>query len=205
MNILLIEDNPGDVRLIKEMLESVPEFLGTIRSTGRLSEGLSAIGDQGIDVVLLDLSLPDSHGVDTLTRVHSAATHLPVVVVTSLSDAPTAAVCLEKGAADYLIKNNLEPRLLVRSIRFAIECGRLQQQLQKCRDRNDVLSRAIGNYRSLADDLSSVVDPLIEAGRTGTISEYADRAEALRQTVFRISAIVDGIKKTLSDADSESD
>ena len=86
MRILLIEDNPGDARLIQEILKETPEKL-TINISEKLSSGLKFLASQeDVDVVLLDLGLPDSHGLETLTKVRTQSSHLPIVIMTSIAD-----------------------------------------------------------------------------------------------------------------------
>jgi len=103
-NILLIEDNPADVELASMLLTAKGnEF--RMESRERLSSGLERLAQGGIDIVLLDLSLPDSQGIQTFERLHEAAPSLPVVIMSGLDDERTAIHAVETGAQDYLVKN----------------------------------------------------------------------------------------------------
>jgi PAS domain S-box-containing protein len=142
--ILLIEDNPGDARLIREML---PEGGGVVRSlewVDSLEAGRRRIAQGDIDLVLLDLGLPGSTGLETLRQLHANATQLPVVVVmSSLADEAIAVQAVLEGAQDYLVKGQVDGHLLIRSIRYAIERNEAAVALQRSRDEmeNQVLER----------------------------------------------------------------
>jgi len=126
---LLIEDNPGDVRLIQEMLyEADPAACG-VTVFDRLAEGRAALEKGGYDVVLLDLTLPDSVGLDTLSCLFPKTTKVAVIVLTGLDDEAIAMEALRKGAQDYLVKNRMTPEVLLHSIRYAVERHRVEQAL----------------------------------------------------------------------------
>ena len=129
LKVLLIEDNPGDARLIQEMvLQTDPSGFHLILAQ-RLDEGLKRLKEDEFDVVLLDLGLPDSSGLDTFTRLYAAAPHLPTIVVTGLGDEATAVNAVRSGAQDYLVKGEIQGPLLVRAIRYAIERKQHEQVL----------------------------------------------------------------------------
>jgi len=119
VKILLIEDNPGDVRLIREMLINVSDFPFHLECADRLSTGLACLAKGGIGVVLLDLSLPDSQGLDSLAKVSVQAPDVPIIMLTGLDDERVAMKAVEKGAQDYLVKGRVVGSLIVRSIRYA--------------------------------------------------------------------------------------
>jgi two-component system, NarL family, sensor histidine kinase UhpB len=121
MKILLIEDNPGDARLIREMLADAGGQGFAIEWVSRLVEGLERLGRGGIGLVLLDLDLPDSHGLDTFIKAYAQAPHVPFVVLTGLADETLGLTAVRKGAQDYLFKDGTDPKLLLRAIRYATE------------------------------------------------------------------------------------
>jgi PAS domain S-box-containing protein len=121
LKVLLIEDNPGDARLIRETLMSEKAGLFHLESVDRLSAGLQKLSAQKIDVILLDLGLPDSQGFDTFLKVKILAPHIPVVILSGLNDEELAAHAVREGAQDYLVKGKVDNNLLVRSLRYAIE------------------------------------------------------------------------------------
>lgn len=135
LSVLLIEDNPGDVRLIQEMLVEAKPTAFNLACVDRLSDGLARLSETEFDVVLLDLSLPDSSGLDTFVTLHSAAEELPVVILSGLNDETTAVECVNAGAQDYLIKDEVNSHLLIRSLRYAVARGLLETE------RSELLAR----------------------------------------------------------------
>lgn len=127
--VLLIEDNPGDMRLVKEALTEAAGTPFELEHVNRLAAGVERLTEGGIDVVLLDLSLPDSQGLDTLCKVRARAPEVPIVVMTSLDDETIAIKAVQSGAQDYLVKGQADSNLLTRSMRYAIERHRLQVAL----------------------------------------------------------------------------
>ena len=129
MRVLLVEDNPGDARLLREILAEVGAHRFELTHHTTLAAALNRLSEGGIDVVLLDLSLPDSDGLDTFARAHSQAPGVPVVVLTGLPDDALAAAALREGAQDYLVKGRADPELLVRSMRYAMERQQAEEAL----------------------------------------------------------------------------
>jgi PAS domain S-box-containing protein len=138
---LLIEDNPGDRRLIQVMLADLPDIV--LETAERLSEGLKILEESNIDIVLLDLSLPDSQGLDTLERIRKQRVNVPVVVMTGYNDASVGLQAVQSGAQDYLIKGEVDSNLLARALRYARERHRSEEALRKREE----------EYRSLIDDV----------------------------------------------------
>jgi serine phosphatase RsbU (regulator of sigma subunit) len=121
IKVLLIEDNRGDVRLIQEFLAEVSGLHFELESADRLSTGLARLAQPGIDIILLDLSLPDSRGLETFLRVHTLVPRVPIVLLSGLDDETLAIKAMQKGAEDYLVKGHMDASHLVRAIRYAIE------------------------------------------------------------------------------------
>jgi signal transduction histidine kinase len=128
LQVLLVEDNSGDARLLREMFskESTDSF--ELTHVLRLSEALSLLAKGGIDIVLLDMGLPDGHGLDTVRRAHAIAPGVPLIVLTGLDDEALAAEAMKEGAQDYLIKGEIENRALPRALRHSIERQRMQSE-----------------------------------------------------------------------------
>ena len=118
---VLIEDNPGDVGLVQAYLAEEQELAIELEHAERLADGLRQLASQHFDVVLLDLNLPDSVGLATLVRVLKHSPSIPVVVLTGTEDLDQALRAVREGAADYLVKAQIDGRALIRAIRFAIE------------------------------------------------------------------------------------
>jgi serine phosphatase RsbU (regulator of sigma subunit) len=121
IHILLVEDNPGDARLLRETLREVPTAQFALTLVERLDQALQSLAEKRFDVVLLDLSLPDSQGLETCARVHARAPQAPLVVLTGLDDETLAVQALQNGAQDYLVKGQVDGNMLLRSMRYAIE------------------------------------------------------------------------------------
>ena len=117
IRILLVEDNPGDVRLFREYLAEEGSAAFEIEQVDRLQSALSHLTAGEYDVMLLDLSLPDSHGLDTVRTVHTAAPNVPIVVLTGHDDERQAVRSVQEGAQDYLVKGRVDGNLLARSMR----------------------------------------------------------------------------------------
>jgi signal transduction histidine kinase len=149
ITILLVEDNPGDVDLIKIMLSEVPDFTFEVENIDRLTNAISSLRSKPVDVILLDLLLPDSQGLDSLLAIHSEAPGVPIVVLTIFDNEEMGIKAVQAGAQDYLIKDRVEPRSLVRSLLYAMERHQMEVELRKQRDdlegllqeRADLLSR----------------------------------------------------------------
>jgi PAS domain S-box-containing protein len=121
MKILLVEDNPGDALLIREMLADAGRHTFALERVAKLTDGLALLARGEVDLILLDLDLPDSHGLDTFISVHHQAPDVPVVILTGLADDALAITAVREGAQDYLFKNEITPALLQRSMRYATE------------------------------------------------------------------------------------
>jgi diguanylate cyclase (GGDEF)-like protein len=131
--VLLIEDDPGDALLIEEMLEQ-QECKGRFVTVERLSAGLEYLQQNYCDVVFLDMNLPDSIGLSTMTRLLEAAPGIPIIVLTGLSDESFAIEAVKSGAQDYLVKGDIDGRILKRSMFYAIERKKLEIALKQNRD-----------------------------------------------------------------------
>ena len=130
IQILLIEDHPGDARLMRELLAEVKSPAFELEWVERLSLGMKRLAEGGIDVVLLDLALPDSQGLETFIRLHSEAPEVPIVALTGLNDEAFAVEAVQKGAQDYLVKGQVDSNVLARSLRYAIGRHRMQEELR---------------------------------------------------------------------------
>lgn len=136
IQVLLVEDNPADARLIGEMLKDVgSEWRVRLRLAECLAAALEELGDGFVAAVLLDLSLPDSEGLATLDRVRERAPQLPIIVLTGLDDESLGATAVRRGAQDYLVKGMIDGQVLVRSILYAIERTRIEAALAESESR----------------------------------------------------------------------
>ncbi len=130
IRVLLVEDNPGDARLMKEYL-SEPEYrVFELTHKERLSQALECLEKERFDVILLDLMLSDSKGYDTFIRIYNQAAEVPVVVLSGLYDETMAIKAVHEGAQDYLVKGQVDGNLLRRSLHYAIERHKMQLALR---------------------------------------------------------------------------
>ena len=129
LKVLLIEDNPGDARLIKEAIREIPNLNIELSHANCLQAGLSKLSENHFDFVLLDLGLPDSLGLGTLIQVRDRFHSIPVVVLTGLDDEMVAVHAVQAGAQDYLVKGQIDSNILRRAIKYAIERQRLLTDL----------------------------------------------------------------------------
>jgi signal transduction histidine kinase len=194
--ILLVEDNPGDARLVREALSETPDLVGKLIHASTLAAGLEAIETTNVDVALLDLGLPDASGLEAVEVMARAAANLPIIVLTGLSDSEVAVNALRVGAQDYLDKNDLNGRLLERALRYAMERKRLQTGDRFLAEAARLLAGSleiettIGRIadlatQSLADycvvDLTGVDDPLHRFSVSHRNSANAELAHALKE------------------------
>jgi len=135
LRVLLVEDTQAQAELIAEMLASVREPIYELRHVTRLEEALAEARTREFDVVLLDLKLPDSEGPPGVERLRAELPDVPVIVLTNVEDESTGEACVRDGAEDYLVKREVNPRLLSRSIRYALERMKAEKALRESEQR----------------------------------------------------------------------
>jgi diguanylate cyclase (GGDEF)-like protein len=177
LKVLLVEDNPGDARLIREMLEEARAAKFELLYVDRLDEGLKCLTQQTLDLILLDLSLPDSQGLDTFIKTYTQATKVPIVVLTGLDDEALAVRTIQLGAQDYLIKGELNKNILVRALCYAIERHRMQENIRSL---------------SLVDELTGLYN---RRGFLTLASQQLKLANRLKKRMLLIFADLDGMKR----------
>jgi DNA-binding response OmpR family regulator len=151
--LLLVEDNAGDANLLREMLNEPGPNNTTLTHVKRLSEAEQYLAVHLVDIILLDLGLPDTQGLAAVRRTRAAAPHVPVVVLTGMDDQTLAANALREGAQDYLIKGEIEARGLRRALRYAIERKALEEALFAEKERVEV------TLKSSATELRAQISP----------------------------------------------
>lgn len=144
IRVLLVEDNLGDAFLIEEKLKIDNNNLWFhLTHVERLAEAIARLSAENIDVILLDLSLPDSQGLETFLTLQEQASSLPIVVLTGMDDEQLAMQAVRQGAQDYLVKNTAIAELLVHAIRYAIERKGTQEELKKRSLQLEAANRAL--------------------------------------------------------------
>ena len=166
--LLLVEDDPGDARLLREMFNERGTDAQHTRLTHvhSLLEAERCLSEGEVDIVLLDLGLPDAHGLSVVRRAQAAAPRVPLVVLTGMDDESLAAQALHEGAQDYLIKGQIEARGLFRALRYAIERKLMEEALFEEKERAQVTLRSIGDAVVCADNLGNVTFLNLVAERT---------------------------------------
>lgn len=211
IRLLLVEDNPGDARLIRESLREAASLDFTLTHAERLSEALQRLEEAPADLVLLDLSLPDAHGIETVRRMLDAAPELPIVVLTGLADETVAMQAVQAGAQDYLVKGTVEGPTLVRAIRYAMERRHLLRRERDARAAAEAAVRArdevlrivahdIGNALSAMKIHATVLDRTLPPGdagdaprkRTAAVRHLVEQMDRLRQDLLDVAAIEAG-------------
>ncbi len=157
---LLIEDNPADTRLIREMLADASGVQCELEYAGRLSDALGHLPGE-VDIILLDLSLPDSHGLETFARVHAGAPQSPIVVLSGLDDEELATKAVRYGAQDYLVKGQFDSHLLVHAIQYAIERKRAEAEIRRRAAHLEALN-AIIVAAAAAPDLPTLLETALD-------------------------------------------
>lgn len=158
---LLVEDNPADVALLMERLQDGDAQAWQISHCSRLAAAIDQLRQRAFDVVLLDLSLPDSQGLETVTRLQAAVPHVPTVVLTGLQDKTLARQAVAQGAQDYLVKGQFSSELLIAKVEYAIERAqilkKLQSQKQELAKANATLQQREREFRTLVENTPDLI------------------------------------------------
>jgi PAS domain S-box-containing protein len=183
VRLLLIEDNPGDARLIREYLSEIRTSRYLLECADRLSEGLELLGVLDVDLVLLDLFLPDSEGLDTFAAAQAKAPELPIVVVTGFDDEMLAVQAVQAGAQDYLVKGEIDSGLLSRAMRYAIERKKTEIALRKTREELEVrVEKRTADLATANEELRS------EIAERNRVERALRREHAFRSAIIERAA-----------------
>lgn len=212
LRILLVEDNPGDERLIREMLNEAGSLATELTHVGGLAAARARCAECDIDVVLLDLSLPDGTGLDTVREALTFAATAPIIVLTGLDDEEVAVQAVHAGAQDYLVKGRLDATLLARAIRYARERHELERERQcllereqqarteaeaAVRARDDILrvvSHDIGNILAAINIHAHLLNAYLRAADVSDpgvtrATTHGPMADGARVAVHRVEAV----------------
>ncbi|OQA78775.1 MAG: Blue-light-activated protein [bacterium ADurb.Bin243] len=155
IKILFIEDNPGDVFLFREMLVRAKLDFELFVRTSLKDAAESLTGKEKFDLLILDLSLPDSNGINTLVSIKSHSDDIPIIVLTGTNDYDTGASAIAEGAQDYLVKEEVDGTVLMRSIRYARERHRLLVELERASKKELKISEE--RYRAIVEDQTELI------------------------------------------------
>lgn len=199
--VLLVEDNPGDARLIRELLADAGPSEFKVMHVATVSDAINLVRESSVDVMLLDLSLPDNSGLDTVRRIGRQATEVPIIVMTGTDDSSLAMRAVQEGVQDYLIKGETSSDWLARCIRYAIERKRDRQVLSR---KNSELEQKNANLQQLTfamtHDLQTPLASLVGAvdilkaqisdGDDATIRNWLARIES---STLRMTDMLDNL------------
>jgi signal transduction histidine kinase len=198
LQVLLIEDSAGDARLLREMFSR--ERAGSFELTHlvRLGEAEIHLAKARADIILLDMGLPDGHGIETLRRTQAMAPGVPVIVLTGLDDEALAARAMQEGAQDYLIKGQIENRALPRALRHAIERQRMLTETELARQyqtrfKDDFLSHVSHELRSPLNAIYQFVTILLDKLAGELNLEQSGNLEIVLRNVNQLQSMIDDL------------
>lgn len=167
LRVLLVEDNPGDAVLVREALLDAPGPTFALTWVPTLTEGLAALSESTFDALLLDLTLPESRGIETLGRMRAEHDALPVLVLSGIDDEETALAALHDGAQDYLVKGRFDGPLLARALRYAIERKRARDEIEVLNAELEVrVGRRTAELAAANQELEAILHSLTHDLRT---------------------------------------
>jgi len=156
LHILVIEDDPEDFEIIRELLAGVDKKKFVLEHAPRLSRGLERLSGGGVDVVLLDLGLPDSQGLKTILEVNEHAPNVPIVVMTGLADEELGNKAVKEGAQDYLVKGQVDANLLTRCLGYAVQRKKVEKEIRWSRTEWEGTFNAMSDWICLIDNDSRI-------------------------------------------------
>ena len=198
VQVLLVEDNAGDARLLREMFSKERPDSFELTHLTRMHDAEAYLAKGGVDIVLLDMGLPDGHGIDTLRRARAAAPEVTMIVLTGLEDEVLAAEAIKEGAQDYLIKGQIENRALPRALRHAIERHRMQAETdlmrtQQLQLRDEFLSHVSHELRSPLTSIYSF-STIIADGLAGeTTPQQDDYLQIILRNVGQLKSMIEDL------------
>src|SRR5580693_1490969 len=169
LRVLLVEDNEGDARLLREMFGKESPNSFEMTHVSNMREAVIRLAKGGVDIVLLDLGLPDAYGLQSVQQARAAAPGIPLIVLTGMDDEALAAEAMKAGAQDYLIKGQVENRALPRALRHAIEHHRIQVET---------------TYLAQHDAVTNLPNRLVLNDRISQAISLARRRKTLTAVVF---------------------
>jgi signal transduction histidine kinase len=198
LQVLLVEDNAGDARLLREMFSKEPPGSFVLTHLTRMFEAEKHLARGGVDIVLLDMGLPDGHGLETLRRARAAAPDVVMLVLTGLEDEALAAGAIKEGAQDYLIKGQIENRALPRALRHAIERHRMQAETDAMRDqqlrlKDKFLSHVSHELRSPLTSIYSFTTIIADGLAGETNPEQNDYLKIILRNVHQLQSMIEDL------------
>jgi signal transduction histidine kinase len=194
IKVLLVEDNPADAGLLRASLKTAAAAEFDIVHVIRLSDALKRLKEDNFDILLLDLTLPDSTGFETVTRIQKQSDKIPIIVLTGNEDEQLGTDAVKQGVQDYLVKGQIPERLLVRSIEYAIERKQTEKELKAAKDELEE------RVRKRTSDLQSTVEALHSEVNERLRTEQALRASQvqLRSMASELSLVEERERRSIA-------
>jgi signal transduction histidine kinase len=198
LQVLLVEDSAGNAELVRHMLSKERPGNFELTHLSRISDAVAHLALSGVDIVLLDMELPDGHGLDTVRRAHAAAPGVPVIVLTGLDDEAMAAEAMKEGAQDYLIKDQIENRALPRTLRHAIDRHRMQTETDIIRThqmqfKDEFLSHVSHELRSPLTAIYQFVTILLDRLAGELNAEQHEYLEIVLRNVKQLQSMINDL------------
>jgi signal transduction histidine kinase len=195
LDVLLVEDNPGDAKLVRHHLNApqVADIVGdvTLHHEASLSDALDELERASYDILFLDLGLPESTGIATLDRVLEADLRIPIVVLTGLDDRETAVQAIQRGAQDYLLKDDIDADTLARALRYAVERHRQEAELRRQNERLDkfvsVVSHDLRNPLNVAQGRAEMLREEYDDSNLDNVTWALNRMETLIEDLLTLA------------------
>ena len=192
--LLLVEDNPADVRLLREMFREQNSLRTELTQVETMREAEKHLAGGAVDIILLDLGLPDTQGLESIRRARAVAPHVPLVVLTALDDESMAAQALQAGVQDYLIKGQIDARGLLRALRYAVERKSMQEELFQEKELAQVTLNSIGDAVICTDIAGNITFlNLVAVRMTGW-----SRAEAAGRPMTEVFRVLDTTSRKIT-------
>jgi signal transduction histidine kinase len=198
LRVLLVEDNAGDARLLREMFSKEKAGSFELTHKTRMSEAEVHLAGGGVDVVLIDMGLPDGQGIENLRRARAASPDVVMMVLTGLDDEALAAEAIQEGAQDYLIKGQIENRALPRALRHAMDRQRMQTESDRMRNqqlqlRDDFLSHVSHELRSPLTAIYSFTTIVADGLAGKTSPQQGDCLQIVLRNVRQLQAMIEDL------------
>ena len=204
ISVLTIEDNPGDARLIEEMLKEAKRVRFYFINHTTLSGGLEELLNNKVDIILLDLNLPDCTGQDTISIIHEKVKAVPIIILTGRVDEELAIESLKLGMQDYLVKGKIDSELLERSILYAIGRQQVMQELDASKKKIQEAFQRANFYKDIfAHDMSNILQGILsvaqitklQLGNTNDPNEILDIIGIIENQIIRGSKLISNVRK----------
>ena len=204
INVLLIEDNPGDVRLIQEMVREIQSSLIELEFYDNLADGIQSLNQNDFKAILLDLSLPDSNGLETIERMLEKANGIPIIILTGTDDQLLAIEAVRSGAQDYLIKGSINSFFLERSIYYSIERQNVKEELKNSEENYRIAFLQANFYKDIfAHDMSNILQSFMSAVQLCNFysinsedqKNLKEASEIIERTVKRGAKLISNVRK----------